>query len=472
MELDPLEIDRTRRVRTDLGDLSGITASIRERGQQSPILVRWVEKDGRWVPRLIYGERRCKVCEILGIKVRATIGTVQDEYEALAKQLDENLHRKGFDALEEGEGLLRLKKLYEELHPETRHGATGGGRHGKGGRTKAQKAGEKPPAERFSKIAAKQMGCSESKVAELMQVASIPEDQKRSIRKAPSSAERNKRVRGVVSSIRKDKRLCRLEALANLREAAAPDKVEVVTEAEAKILLKHMDNADFFRQAEPDSFDLLLTDPPYGLDWSEISHTSRAALNKGAAWDVLDVGWVIKAAPLLAKHGSIIAFCPAEWVGFYKMVFQAVELDYHGHMVWEKDNPAPQHRPGYQGATEHMVWASKGSPYFRPPENGGADHNVFHGPICQGNERVSHPTQKPMHLIRRLLDRHASGTMRVLDPFCGVGTTLVACKERGLYCVGVELDANYVNQARLRLQAITNQGDERGQEEAGSAAAQ
>jgi DNA modification methylase len=474
IELNPLEIERGWRARSDLGDLAGLMESIRERGQVQPILVRMVEKDGGvTVPRLIAGERRRKSCEILGISVRATIADPSDEFNDLSRQLDENFHRKDFDALEAGEGLQRLKVLYEEAHPETKHGTTGGKpRKGKGPRTKIGESKDVPPMDRFTLAASRSCGCSESKVKELLIVAQIPEADKRSIRKAPTSAERNKRVRQVVSGIRKKKRVERMEGLANLREAMAPDDKEELVETESKCILKFQDNSDFFAQAEPESFDLILTDPPYSLDWSEISHSTRAALNKGAAWDVLDVGWVAKAVPLLAPHGSILAFCPAEWVGFYKMVFGGLGLDYQGHMVWEKDNPAPQHRPGYQMSTEHIVWASKGSPYFRPPENAGADHNVFHGPVCGGNERLDHTCQKPLWLIRKLLDRHVAGAMRVLDPFVGVGSTLVACKERGLYCVGVERDETFVHQARLRLQATTTEKEEKdhgqGQEEEGN----
>jgi hypothetical protein len=39
-----------------------------------------------------------------------------------------------------------------------------------------------------------------------------------------------------------------------------------------------------------------------------------------------------------------------------------------------------------------------------------------------------------VHLVRELLAAHSSHGMRVLDPFCGTGTTLVACGEGGLDC--------------------------------------
>ena len=76
------------------------------------------------------------------------------------------------------------------------------------------------------------------------------------------------------------------------------------------------------------------------------------------------------------------------------------------------------------------------------------------GPICQGNERLNHPTQKPAWLIERLLRRHAAIGHRVFDPFAGVATTLAVCKRMGLSCTGVEKEDEYVKAARARLAAV------------------
>lgn len=54
-------------------------------------------------------------------------------------------------------------------------------------------------------------------------------------------------------------------------------------------------------------------------------------------------------------------------------------------------------------------------------------------------ERI-HPTQKPVHLMRRLIEASSNPGNRVLDPFLGSGSTLVACDETKRVCVGVERD--------------------------------
>jgi DNA modification methylase len=110
---------------------------------------------------------------------------------------------------------------------------------------------------------------------------------------------------------------------------------------------------------------------------------------------------------------------------------------------------------------EVVVWATKpGAPYhFEPWENAGAPecHNFIDGPICAGKERLGHPTQKPEWLFKALLERHAHDFSHVLDPFAGVGTTLAVCQRLGICATGVEINADYVTQARLRLAGIAKE---------------
>ena len=138
--------------------------------------------------------------------------------------------------------------------------------------------------------------------------------------------------------------------------------------------------------------------------------------------------------------------------------FEIAELVYRGVVVWHKTNPGTVHRPVYLSSCEAIIWATKGKRYFfRPWANGGARqaHNCIDEPICQGDERLNHPAQKPLRLLEQLLERHAPPNGRVLDPFAGVASTLVACNRKGLCAVGIEREAKYLRQGRLRLRAET-----------------
>ncbi len=72
------------------------------------------------------------------------------------------------------------------------------------------------------------------------------------------------------------------------------------------------------------------------------------------------------------------------------------------------------------------------------------------------DELTPHPTQKPLALVGRLLERVKGAT--VLDPFCGSGTTLIAALETGRKAIGIEIDERWVEVARRRLERWHAQG--------------
>ena len=64
-------------------------------------------------------------------------------------------------------------------------------------------------------------------------------------------------------------------------------------------------------------------------------------------------------------------------------------------------------------------------------------------------ENVAHPAQKPLSLIRRLLE--LGGGASVLDPFMGSGTTLRAAKDLGRKAIGIEIEERYCEIAARRM---------------------
>jgi DNA modification methylase len=70
-------------------------------------------------------------------------------------------------------------------------------------------------------------------------------------------------------------------------------------------------------------------------------------------------------------------------------------------------------------------------------------------------ENVNHPTQKPLDVVRQLVQW--SGAERILDPFAGSGTTLRAAADLGKRAVGIERDERYCEIAAKRLaQGVLN----------------
>jgi DNA modification methylase len=70
-------------------------------------------------------------------------------------------------------------------------------------------------------------------------------------------------------------------------------------------------------------------------------------------------------------------------------------------------------------------------------------------------EKVDHPTQKPIELMRRPILNHTKRGAAVYDPFLGSGTTLIAAELTGRTCYGLEVDPKYCDVIIQRWQAFS-----------------
>jgi site-specific DNA-methyltransferase (adenine-specific) len=68
------------------------------------------------------------------------------------------------------------------------------------------------------------------------------------------------------------------------------------------------------------------------------------------------------------------------------------------------------------------------------------------GAACQ-----RHPTEKPVRLIRELIESSSCIDETLLDPFCGVGSALIAARVEGRLAIGIEIEEKYCEIAAKRL---------------------
>ena len=77
---------------------------------------------------------------------------------------------------------------------------------------------------------------------------------------------------------------------------------------------------------------------------------------------------------------------------------------------------------------------------------------LYMGMLQEGKrEKRVHPTQKPVALMKWILENYSKESDTILDPFAGSGSTLIACKILGRKYLGVEIDSEYCAIAEKRI---------------------
>ena len=72
----------------------------------------------------------------------------------------------------------------------------------------------------------------------------------------------------------------------------------------------------------------------------------------------------------------------------------------------------------------------------------------------KAKENRQHPTQKPLGVMKWILERYSEPGQLIVDPFCGSGTTCVAAKMLGRRYIGIDISEEYCQIAKDRLRAV------------------
>jgi len=197
------------------------------------------------------------------------------------------------------------------------------------------------------------------------------------------------------------------------------------------------------------SIDCLITDPPYGIDYQSNRRIANPQLDKlvgdtSDAFVLLDrVCEVIKRK---IKDNSHLYFFTSWKVEceFRKIISKYFEIT--NILVWDKLNHGSGDLEGNYGERyEQIVFASNG----RRILNGEREDNIF---AYSRVANQSHPTEKPVGLIQKLIEKSTNLGELVVDPFVGSGSTCVAAKLSGRKYLGVEIDEQWFALAQVRIE--------------------
>ncbi|MCG3211611.1 MAG: hypothetical protein FOGNACKC_05257 [Anaerolineae bacterium] len=228
------------------------------------------------------------------------------------------------------------------------------------------------------------------------------------------------------------------------------------------------------------SVDLIFADPPYNLQLQQElwrpNQTKVDAVTDAwdqfaslQAYDAFSRAWLAACRRVLKDTGTLWVI--GSYHNIYRVGAQMQDLGYWflNDVVWIKTNPMPNFRGvRFTNAHETLLWASraKGARYtfnhhamkaFNDDKQMRSDWLL---PVCGGAERLrvngkkAHSTQKPEALLYRVILSSSNPGDVVLDPFFGTGTTGAVAKKLHRHWLGIEREAEYVDIARARIEAI------------------
>ena len=201
--------------------------------------------------------------------------------------------------------------------------------------------------------------------------------------------------------------------------------------------------------------DTIISDPPYELEnhgGTKSAMAKRAAkvrdeidfMTKG-----FDYGKCFELMLKLCKTPNILLFCSNKQVSKIMSFFEEKKLSVQ-ILVWNKTNPSPLCSGKYIQDIEFIVFIRGKNAPFNNSAPTSIKYRVKKYPFVSPKQRV-HPTQKPLSLMKELVELHSFERQTILDPFMGSGSTGEACKELNRDFIGIELDKTYFDIAKNRI---------------------
>lgn len=197
------------------------------------------------------------------------------------------------------------------------------------------------------------------------------------------------------------------------------------------ITIYNADCIDLLKQFNDKSFDLVLTDPPYGVnleyDMYKDTEENWFSLMDSTFPEIIRVSdMAILPCCRIARLPWVYNKYPPDWL-----------------ICWYKGSAGYRSKIGFNAWEPHIV-------YGRTKNLCMLDFFKTRSSPAKGT--FGHPCPKPLEWARWLIKKSTEKEMSILDPFMGSGTVLVVAKQLGRKAVGIEISEKYCNIAIDRLE--------------------
>lgn len=242
----------------------------------------------------------------------------------------------------------------------------------------------------------------------------------------------------------------------------------------------NMDCIEGMKDIPDESIDLIIADPPYNLNknfgqWDE-------SKNKNI-WLPWSKDWLNECQRILKKDGNIFVYGIHHHLCWLQCHMIDIGLEYRRQIIWYYENGFSGYKKTLQAHYEPLLWFSKGKSYtynvirepyksterlknkiikngkiWTPHPDGRMAGDVWSFPTLAGrrfkDEKVNHPTQKPLSISERIVKHFSNESDIILIPFGGSGSECVASKKLNRNFIAFELNEDYIKIANKRLDEV------------------
>jgi DNA modification methylase len=216
--------------------------------------------------------------------------------------------------------------------------------------------------------------------------------------------------------------------------------------ANDKFRIINGDCLEVLRSMESGSVDLVVTDPPYGINTKSDGNGKLSPwgdLTNAAFWYA---AWIAECRRVLKPTGAL--WSCLNWRSLVTFQKAACDLGWpiESLLVWDKQWIGPGGPKGLRPSYELVaLWAM---PEFGIPNRGLADVQRFKWSAHKPN---GHPAEKPRDLMAFLIEHSTQPGALIVDPFTGSGTTGEAAVQLGRRFIGIEQDEKWHSIASARV---------------------
>jgi site-specific DNA-methyltransferase (adenine-specific) len=207
------------------------------------------------------------------------------------------------------------------------------------------------------------------------------------------------------------------------------------------------DSKEILPTLELKTFDLLLSDPPYGMDFkSGWNDKEKIANDKIEDTITLFENVLKECVPLLKDDAHFYLFGNIDFLSEIKPIIEKY-LNLKNILIWDRKVIGMGDLKTY-GFSYDIVYFGYNKKW--KDLNGTRDRDILQFNRVTPSANI-HPTEKPIDLLEYLIKKSTKENDNILDPFAGGGSTLLSCKNTNRLATGIEIEEKYYNLIKSRI---------------------